>query len=485
MTSLPQLSKLDAAIELQSRRWVRRDFRAFVDRFNTEAPPAKHHVYLINKLQQVAEGEVKRLMVFMPAGAAKSHYANVQFSAFMVGAKPNIKLITASYSGEVAEKWGRRVRSLIREDDYRLVFNTELKQDSQAVGRWQLENGSEYYAVGVGGSVTSFRADLAIIDDPVKGREEADSETIRKKTIDWWKSDLWTRLKPDAAVVVIMTRWHEEDLAGWLLEEQKNGGEKWEVVSIPMLAEAGDVLGRKVGERLWADWFTPEMVEIAKRDARNWNAMYQQNPTPEDGSFFKREWFKRYRVGDEPRQLTTYGAGDYAVSEGKGDYTEQGICGFDINEDLYLLDWWSGQASADVWIDEQIRMAKRYNPMVWVAEAGVIRRSLEPFILKAQQHKQTYYRTSSQNKAANARAFQALCSQGKVYIPYTAWGDELLAQLLQFPAGKYDDKVDVCGLFGRILDQTFAPRAISKEENKKRDAYSSYDDENFSEWKTL
>ena len=149
------------------------------------------------------------------------------------------------------------------------------------------------------------------------------------------------------------------------------------------------------------------------------------------------------------------------LTEGGGDFTEHGVSGFDQHEDLYLLDWWSGQEAADTWIDRQLNLAKKHKPSCWVAEGGQIRRSIEPFLKKQQRQRKAYFRlewiTSGKDKPSNARAFQALASMGKVWIPRTEWGDRLLDQLLVFPAGKYDDAVDVCGLFGRLLDQTYGP----------------------------
>lgn len=316
-----------------------------------------------------------------------------------------------------------------------------------------------------------------IIDDPVKGRKEADSELNRNETWEWYRSDFISRLKPNACQAVIQTRWHENDLSGRILPDGWNGesgefmgfdGQVWTVICIPAQARAYDILGRKPGEWLWTEWFNEAFWEETKKiqtatDYRNWNSLYQQTPQPDAGTFFQREWFKRYKVGNEPEQLSVYGASDYAVSDGKGDFTEHGIAGFDNNEDLYFLDWWSGQKTPDVWIDEELRMAQRHNPYVWVAEGGPIRRSIEPFLLKRKREKSIYFRTewivSNRDKASNARGFQALASMGKVYIPFTEWGEELLNELVRFiPGTNYkDDKVDVCGLFGRIVDQVYGP----------------------------
>ncbi len=212
---------------------------------------------------------------------------------------------------------------------------------------------------------------------------------------------------------------------------------------------------------------------------RNWSALYQQRPQPDSGIFFQRDWFNRFKLGEEPL-LSMYCASDYAVSEGKGDSTEHGAGGFDKINDLYFTGWWSGQTTPDVWIESQLKMAREFKPFCWLAEVGVIRRAVEPFLKKRMTDKKdgAYFRMEWMphigDKAANARSFQALASMGKVWIPNTQWGEDLLDQLVKFiPNTNFkDDKVDVCGLFGRILDQTFAPTEPSKEEQMpKRDSY--------------
>lgn len=437
----------------------------------------------------------------MPPGSAKSTYASIRGPAYYLGRCPDKSIITASYGENLATTFGRKVRNLVDSNEYKMLFpEVSLSEDSRAKGEWETNKGGSYFAAGIGTGITGRRGDLGLIDDPVKGRAEADSELARNSTWDWYKSDFLTRLKPGAAQVVIQTRWHEDDLAGRILPKSWKGesgdftgfdGQVWRVICLQAQAGDNDPLGRQTGEWLWPEWFTESYWLETKQaqqseDIRNWISLYQQTPTAEQGTFFKREWFKRYRFGDEPKRLSKYGASDYAVTDSGGDYTEHGLGGFDELEDLWLLDWWSGQKTPDIWITEQIRLAKA-GPYCWVAEGGTIRRSIEPFLLKQLRDSKTYFRiewlTSNKDKAANARGFQALASQGKVWIPRCEWGDQLIEQLVGFPAGKHDDKVDVCGLFGRILDQTYGPRSIPKDEHKKRDPYGQTDEEEDT-WKT-
>jgi len=470
------ITEEQAALILQSRRNARIKFSDYCRYISPDEPPATHHEILCDALDDVIEGRCRRLMVFMPPGSAKSTYSSVKFPSYFLGRFPTKSIICGSYGEGLATAFGRKVRNIVTSSDYSELFETTLSEDSRAKGEWETQLGGSYFACGVGSGVTGRRASFGIIDDPVKGRKEADSELVRDETWDWYRADFLTRLKPNSAQVIIQTRWHEDDLSGRILPDDWNGesGEfegfdkqMWRVICLPAQARENDILGREVGEWLWLDYFHKEFWEETKsiqtsKDYRNWNSLYQQTPQPDSGVFFKREWFKRYNLGDEP-PLSIYGASDYAVSEGAGDATEHGIGGFDIDHDLYFTDWWHGQTTPDKWIEEQLRLANRHKPNVWLAEVGVIRRAVEPFLKKQMSESDTYFRIEWMphvgDKAANARSFQALASLGKVYIPNTEWGDELLTQLVKFiPNTNFkDDKVDVCGLFGRILDQAFAP----------------------------
>jgi len=404
----------------------------------------------------VAAGRTKRLMIFMPPGSAKSHYGNVNFAPYYLGRNPDHGIITASYGQDLADKWGRRSRNIVAGQDYRAIFGFGVASNSGAANRWATERGGEYIAVGVGGPITGNRADGAIIDDPVKGREEAESETVREKVKAWYKDDFWTRLKPDAWVVLIMTRWHEDDLAGWLIEEAKKGGEQWEVLSLPALAEENDPLGRKIGEPLWPEWFTPAMFAEAQRDRRRWTALYQQRPTPEEGDYFKREWLRWYDELPTHSTLKIYGASDYAVTADGGDFTEHGVVGVDALDNIYVVDWWREQAASDVWVEVFCDLVRKWKPLKWAEEAGQIAKGVGPFLLKRQNERQAYVwreqYTSSADKPTRAQAIRGRMAMGKLYLPaHAPWVDPLVRQLLTFPAGRTDDGVDVLSLIGRML----------------------------------
>lgn len=418
---------------------------------------------MLQHLEAVERGEISRLMVCMPPGSAKSSYTSIEFPPWFLGRNPQHSIIAASHTQELAERFGRRVRNIVGSEEFARVFGFGVADDSASAGRWDTSMGGEYFAAGVGGSITGRRADLGIIDDPVKSREDADSERSRTKAWDWYVNDFLTRLKPGARQIVVMTRWHEDDLGGRILARERS---EWTLLEIPMEAMANDPLGRKPGERLWPEWFTDAMVEQAKREIRSWNALYQQNPVADDGDYFKREWFGEYET--LPKNLTVYGASDYAVTEGGGDYSEHGVFAQDSQSNIYVLDWWRGQETSAVWIERQCDLIKTHAPVCWFGEAGPIRKAVEPWLIRRMEERQTYCRlewlSSIHDKPTRARSIQALASMGKVFLPKNArWKTDVLTQLLKFPAGKNDDAVDVFSLIGRGLQLMPVASAIMGE----------------------
>jgi hypothetical protein len=371
------LSPLKAAELLLQRSTIRKSFSSWCQLAGYE--PAPHHQLLISKLESVARGEIRRLMVFMPPGSAKSTYGSILFAPWFLAQHPKANIIAASHTVELAEKFGRRVRNLISEHGNTLGI--ELSSDSQAAGRWSLKSGGEYFAADCGVGIAGFRADLAIIDDPVRSREDAESETVRKKLGEWWSSDLATRMKPGGRIIYIATRWHEDDLAGRLLEAQAAGGDQWEVLSLPAEAEENDALGRKPGEFLWDDKSGyGDLLRHHKQTQtpRNWNALYQQRPAPEEGDYFKTEWIRSIDI--LPAHLRIFGASDYAVTSNGGDYTVHVVVGLDHENKLYLLDVWRQQASSEVWIEAFCDLVLKWRPLGWATEQGQIRSGVGPFL---------------------------------------------------------------------------------------------------------
>lgn len=423
--------------------------------------PARHHYLLIEELEKVARGETKKLAFFLPPGSAKSTYGSVLFPPwFMQTVTGNV--LAASHTTELAEKWGRRVRNLVNEHSQTL--GVSVAPDNQAAGRWALTSGAEYYAAGVGTGIAGFRAKLGLIDDPIRSRQDADSELIRDRIWDWYINDFRTRLVPGAAEILIQTRWHEDDLAGRALQHGN-----WKVISLPAIAEENDQLGRTVGEPLWADGaygYGDQIQEIRKSTpARTWSALYQQRPAPEEGDYFKSEWLKPYEKTPPRETLRVYGGSDYAVTANGGDYTVHAVVGIDSEGRMYLLDLWRGQTDSFRWAEEFCRLVKQWKPIGWAEETGQIKSGVGPWLDRMQREQKAYCAREQfptrGDKAIRAQSIRGRMAQDGIYAPFAApWFAELRSELLSFPAGKHDDQVDALGLVGQLLDKMMSGRKL-------------------------
>ena len=457
--------------ELLARRQAQKSLTAYIEYLEIGFRPAYHHQLLIERIEAVARGEIPRLVVCMPPGSAKSTYVSCLFPAWYIGQNPAKSIIALSHNDDLAWRFGRRVRNFVWSPQHSRIFpDCILAPDLQGAGEWETAQAGEYFAAGILGSIAGHRCDLGIIDDPIRSRQAADSDNYRERIWEAYVNDFVPRLKPGASRIMVTTRWHEDDLAGRCLEREPG---LWHLLSLPMEAVPSDPLGRRPGERLWPEWFTEDMVVDAKRDARAWNALYQQQPAALEGDYFKLDWFGAWK--DLPADLVYYGASDYAASEGEGDYTEHGIFAIDAWSNVYVVDWWRDQAPSDVWIERQCDLILRHSPLVWFGEAGPIRKAVEPFLMRRMNDRRAFCRlewlSSIGKKDARARSFQALASMGKVFLPATPvpWKADLLGQLTRFPAGRFDDGVDVCSLIGRGLEHVRPPKIARALERRQAD----------------
>lgn len=497
-----------AAQQLQQRRAARAGLLPFTNTLAIEPPPAKHHCLVIEKLQQVVDGTLRRLMVFMPPGTAKSTYCSVLLPLYYLGVHNTRRVIAASFDTGLSTKFGRTVRNLVSSPDYQRLFPNPIAGDTRAKGEWDLVSGGGYYATGVNSAVTGRRANLGILDDIIKGRMEADSQTVRDSTWEWYKADFRTRLKPDNnAIVWIMTRWHEDDPAGRVLPEDwhgesglitsRDGSEVWDVVCIPAEARDDDLLGRKAGEWLWTEYFPPEHWERERivqggPTGRNWNSLYQQIPSPDEGTYFKRENFWRFDAS-KITNVRKYMTGDFAVTDkaeaDDPDFTELGIHGaarsyveqVPVTKLYCCLDGWSGQKEPLAWVHEYFNLVKRHRPLCEFAEVGVIRRSIEGILRQQRLSRKAIGEISWMpfigDKSANARALQQLSVMGLVGIANNAYGDYCLNQLIKFPSGRYDDAVDMLALMGRAVDEAHPMLILPGLPDEDRDKYADKFDE--------
>ncbi|MCK4787960.1 MAG: phage terminase large subunit [Desulfobacteraceae bacterium] len=767
-----EISIEDAACELLRRRKARRSLLGFTKYTFPKYRSAPHHELIAEKLDLVLEGKLDRLMIFMPPRHGKSELASVRFPAYALGKYPDIQIACASYGGDLAKEFGRKVKEGVQDDKYQKLYpGVKLRQDSKAADRMNTAEGA-YIALGVGGPFVGKGANIILIDDPLKGRAEADSPAERNRVIEWYKGVARNRLEPyedkdgnrvhRGAMIVIQcmtgdtavtmaggtstpladikpgdqvatygdqytttprltgatvlnhasqgyddcyaitttsgivlkanerhpflvddkgarkwtrvkdltmgqeiviagpvrvnglvrralsrivtkplalagsvyrtitstggpagiahplvtgshsdghtsstatallkpnwthysanrmasalfaggmsirdlqntgrhpfvstiatvkdrfapffatiatslsdafitmqstqkerrstldfttdeivsiepvgchevfdiqvegtenfiangavshnTRWHEDDLAGYLLETKR--ADEWEVLELKAIENEGT--DNEIA--LWPDRYPLEELHALRDDSgpREWSALFQQQPQPDDGTYFTRDMIKWYDPGDQPEGMHIYGASDYAVTDGGGDFTEHGILGIDEREDIYALDWWYGQTTADLWIDSKISLIEQYRPLVWVGESGVIKATVEPFMLKTMSERGIYqmmeWIAPVRDKPSRARSMQSRAARGKLHLPrHTPWAERLLAQMLVFPAGKHDDAVDVLSVFGLALDKTIGGKVAAPEKTVTKDRYDrafEAAEDTGSNWKT-
>jgi predicted phage terminase large subunit-like protein len=477
-----------AAREIMRRRELRNNLVSWCRKCGFE--PARHHRLLLSKLEAVAHGKLDRLAVFMPPGSAKSTYASVLFPPWYYSLHPDHSMIAGSHTAELAEKWGRRVRNLISE--HHELLGVDLALTNQSAGRWETTRGGEYFAAGVTGGIAGWRGDLVVIDDPVRSREDAESAIVRDKTWDWYRSDVYPRLKPHGRIVLIQTRWHEDDLAGRILMDSQCGGDQWEVINLPALAEHNDPLGRQPGEALWPEWEDVDQLERKRRaiGTRDWNALFQQRPAPEEGDYFKNEWLKPVTTLPSKELLRVYGGSDYAVTEKGGDYTVHAVVGVDPDNKMYLLDIWRDQASSDRWVEAFCDLVIKWKPMGWAEEQGQIRSGIGPYLDRRQRERNAYVARqmfpTRGDKAIRAQSIRGRMALEGLYVPeFAAWYPLLRSELLSFPSGAHDDQVDALGLVGQLLDIMLVGRQPEPPPPPRfSSGYSTYRRNQPGDWRT-
>ena len=427
--------------------------------------PVRHHETIAAALEEVEKGHWQRLIISMPPRHGKSELASRRFPAWFLGRDPYRQVLFATYNAELAESFGRNVREVMRLPAFQQVFPLcKLRQGSASANRIETEEGGLGQFVGVGGGLTGKGADLLIIDDPIKGREEADSQSARDKLWSWFTQEAFSRLMPGGRVVIIMTRWHEDDLIGRLTDERnpcyrEELAAKWKILSLPAIAVDNDPMGRQPGDALWPERFGLEFLREAKlQDPKGFSALYQGQPTPEDGDYFKKDWLKGYLPHDLPQNLRTYCVSDHAVSTAQ---TADRTCllpfGVDEQDNVWILpDVWWRRASTDQVVDGMIDLMVRRNPVKWGAERGHISQSIGPFLRKVQQERQVWTMvdeiTPVKDKQTRAQAIRGRMAMGKVYFPkFAGWWGDAEQELLKFPSARHDDFVDALGLAGLLL----------------------------------
>ena len=411
------------------------------------------HLDLLDRtiVETIARGG--RLLVTMPPRHGKSELCSRSAPAWFLGKYPERRVMLCSFDAELAAGFGRRSRDLLRAYGEQL-FGVAVRADSAAADRWDIvgHNRGGMLTAGIGGSIAGRGANLLIVDDPVKSVEDAESETVREKTWDWFRGTAMPRLEPGAAVIVIMTRWHEDDLGGRILEN--NRGE-WRVLSFSALAEDEDSLGRQPGEALWPDRFPVAVLEQTKHamGSRLFSAEYQQRPVPVEGALFKRDWLRRWRpvsnegyeiggrvvLGSECQHLVTC---DLAVStKSSADYTVIACWAVTPANELILVDLIRRRMEGPDIVPALSRVNAQFKPYA----VGIESTGFQTTIVQEARNANlpVIALKADKDKVSRAHAGAARIESGRVFLPAEAdWLDGFEAELLNFPECRYDDQVD-------------------------------------------
>jgi predicted phage terminase large subunit-like protein len=405
--------------------------------------PGWHHEETAEKLEAVERGEITRLMLFEPPRHGKSELGSIRFPAWYLGRNPHRSVACASYSGDLATHFGRQARNLVADLLYEEIFGKIISADSAAADRWSTVKGGHYIAVGVGGPLSGRGADVLIIDDPFKDYEEAFSPVIREKVWNWYISVALTRVHKGGAIILIMTRWHDDDLAGRILRQAKETGEHWEIVSFPAIAEK-DEPNRRKGEALWpAGKPLHELMKI--RDTQGsmiWQSLYQQKPPKEQGNVFKREWFRPHKGEPFGGLLRTSQIWDTAHKTKKvNDYS---AC---VTMELRT----GGVFLRNVWREkveypDLKRKAVEFQA-VWKADEVCIEDKDAGAMLIQELQRNTRLPIipleADKDKVLRANAATPMCESGRVYYDADApWVEMFFEEMMAFPGGTNDDMVD-------------------------------------------
>src|SRR6202171_5492865 len=324
---------------------------------------APHHRLIVEHLEKVERGEIDRLLITLPPRHGKSLIASTLFPAWYLGRNPERSIIASSYGQELASDFGRRVRNFVAEPLHRAIFPKCVhSDDSNAVHRFNLTAGGAYYAVGAGGPITGRGADLLLIDDAIKSREQAYSPAERKSLQDWFESVAYTRLQPGAAIVMVQTRWHQDDLAGWLLREHVDDG--WKVLDLPAIAER-DEGWRHEGAALWPKRFPlTRLAQIRQAiGGAAWSALYQQRPAAAEGAIFKRHWWRYWNAPMlPPRFETVLISLDTAFKAGSSNDYSVGIVLGVASNGYFVLDVWRDRVEFPALERMVVALAERWRP---------------------------------------------------------------------------------------------------------------------------
>lgn len=444
-SQMKEILQLQERLELLNARDACRDsFMEYIRYIWPSFIEGDHHRLIADKLTRVAKGELKRLIVNMPPRHTKSEFASIYFPSWMMGLKPDLKIMQTTHTADLSINFGRKVRNLMDTDEYQKIFpEASLAADSKSAGKWQTGGGGEYFAAGVGGAIAGRGADLLIIDDP-HSEQDAMSLPLLDSCYEWYTSGPRQRLQPGGTIVIVMTRWSTADLTGRLLNRQtENNADQWEVVELPAIFEDS-------GNVLWPEFWKREELDAVKASipVSKWNAQYQQNPTSEEGAIIKREWWQLWEKDDPPPCSYVIQSYDTAFSKKEtADYSAITTWGVfspsdGAGEAIILLDAQKGR-----WDFPELKAVaqEQYNefePDMVLIEAQASGTPLT-HELRAMGIPVVNYRPSRGNdKMTRVHAVSPVFEAGMVWAPDHVFADEVIEECAAFPFAPNDDYVD-------------------------------------------
>ncbi len=430
------------------REKAQKDFSAFVKEMWPNFIDGRHHKVMAKKFQEIADGTLKRLIINMPPRHTKSEFASYLLPAWFLGKFPDKKIIQCSNTAELAVGFGRKVRNLVDSERYAKIFpGVHLRTDSKAAGRWATSHNGDYFAIGVGGTVTGKGADLLVIDDPHSEQEAKLAQSnpeVFDQVYEWYTSGPRQRLQPGGAIVIVMTRWAKRDLTGRVVQSMLDrDGEKWEIIDFPAILPSGNPL--------WPEFWSLAELSALKDElpSAKWNAQYQQQPTSEEGAIVKREWWKIWEPERPPPCEYIIQSWDTAFSKGeRADYSACTTWGvFYLNEDqndanVILLDAVKKRMEFPELKETAHRFYKEWEPDAFIVEAKAAGAPLI-YELRAMGIPVSEFTPSRGNdKIVRINAVADLFASGKVWAPATRWADEVIEEMAAFPNSDHDDLVD-------------------------------------------
>ena len=434
--------------EAISRETGQVDFMSFVQTMWPGFIHGDHHALMATKFEEIASGKTKRLIINMPPRHTKSEFASYLLPAWYLGKFPNRKIIQCSNTAELAVGFGRKVRNLVDGDNYAKVFpNVALRSDSKAAGRWATNANGDYFAIGVGGTVTGKGADLLIIDDPHSEQEAAlaaSDPSVFDKVYEWYTSGPRQRLQPGGSIVVVMTRWSKRDLTGKICQAMiDRDGDEWEIISLPAI--------KRNEKPLWPEFWSYEELSKLREELplSKWQAQYQQDPTSEEGALVKREWWQVWEHDRPPPCQFIIQSWDTAFTKNeRSDYsacTTWGVFFKDENENdphIILLDALKERLEFPQLKERAHQMYKEWEPDACIVEAKA---SGAPLIFELRRMGipvQEYTPTRGNDKISRVNAVSDLFASGKVWAPRKRWAEEVIEEMAAFPNSDHDDLVD-------------------------------------------